>query len=212
MVDPTAKADIQTHSDGAGPLYHRVYAIDVPVSYERALKTMHDVMVNPNAFSPQLIATFEKTKGRPDRLAVDDEFIVHISGPWDGPVRVSQVSDASFTLLTLKSHIEAGHIQFRLISRENDLSRFEIESVTRSRDTLVNFFYDKLRLAQFAQTEMWELFCKQFASQAISETKDGESSDSPLSVPAVEVKTERQDRETGQWMDVSDQLGANGIS
>jgi hypothetical protein len=198
--------DVQTQGEGAGPMYHRVYAIDVPVPYDQALKTMKKMMADPNPFSPKMIATFEKTKGRAGRLEKGDEFIVHITGPWQGPVRVSQVGESSFTLLTLNGHIEAGQIQFRLVRCENGTARFEIESLTRSKDQIVNLFYDKLRLAQFAQTEMWELFCKEFAARSLgpSASKDR--------VPEVKVKTERQDRETGEWTDVSGQIGSKGIS
>ncbi len=201
MVDQTGK--VQSIGEGAGPRYHRVYAIDLAVSFDSAQQTMHEVMLDPNAFSPKLIATFEKTKGAADRLQVGDEFMVHISGPWDGPVRVSQVSEASFTLLTLNGHIEAGQIQFRLVKQDDGNARFEIESVTRSRDQIVNFVYDKLRLAQFAQTEMWELFCKTVAERAMGDKAQ---------LPPVQIKTERQDPGTLKWIDVSDQIGAQGLS
>lgn len=159
-------------------------------------------MADPNAFSPQLIARFEKTKGEPGRLVVGDEFMVHLTAPWEGPVRVSQVSDASFTFLTLDGHIEAGQIQFRLVRLPDDRTRFEIESVTRSKDRIVDLFYDKLRLAQLAQTGMWEIFCKSVAEKSFEE--NGVTAE----LPTVAVKTERQDQETGQWTDVSDQFGA----
>lgn len=190
--------EIQTAGEGTGPMYHRIYAVDLNADYESALKTMHHVMSDPNAFSPQVIARFEKTYGQPDRLCEGDEFMVHLSAPWKGPVRVAHVNENSFSLLTRQGHIEAGRIEFRLV-RRGHLSRFEIESVTRSKDQVVNFFYDKIRLAQFAQTEMWELFCKAFAEQAMTPS------------PKIEVRTERQDRETGRWEDVSHQFGAQGF-
>jgi len=190
--------EIQTQSDGAGPMYHRIYAVDLAVDYDKALKTMHQVMSDPNVFSPQAIARFEKTAGRPGVLAEGDEFMVHITAPWNGPVRVAHVNENSFSLLTREGHIEAGRIEFRLV-RRGERARFEIESLTRSKDQIVNFFYDKLRLAQFAQTEMWELYCKAFAEHASTPK------------PKIDVRTERQDRETGQWVDVSDQFGAQGL-
>lgn len=194
--------DIQALGDGAGPRYHRVYSIDLPVSYEAAMSTMANLKLDPTAFSPEWIAVFEKTKGTTTELKAGDEFLVRISGPWNGPVRVSQVTDASFTLLTLNGHLEAGQIQFSLHSKDDGQARFEIESITRSKDRIVDFFYDKLRLAQFAQSQMWELFCKNFAEHSLSEGAE---------VPAVRVKTARQDEATGAWEDVSDQIGAHGL-
>ena len=202
-MDDAIDDKVQTIGDGAGPRYHRVYGIDLPVPFGSAVETMHKVMLDPNAFSPKLIATFEKTLGDPARLKVGDEFMVHISGPWNGPVRVSEVGECTFSLLTLNGHIEAGQIQFRLVKKDDGSSRFEIESVTRSKDQLVNFVFDKLRVAQFAQTEMWELFCKSVAEDAVGEKAEELK---------VEVRTERQDPETLRWEDVSDQLGAKGLS
>ena len=197
----TEGLEVQPASDGVGPRYHRVYSVDLPDSYESVFPTMRNLMLDPNAFSPQLIATFEKTKGLPDELNVDDEFMVHLSAPWKGPVRVSQVGETTFTLVTLDGHIEAGQIQFSLLRKPEGGVRFEIESVTRSKDRIVDFFYDKLRLAQFAQSEMWEEFCRNFAAKANGTNE----------VPLVQVRTEKQNRETGLWQDVSDQFGAHGF-
>ena len=202
--DPAKKTEnleVQVTGDGVGPRYHRVYSVDLPDSYESVLSTMRHLMTDPNAFTPSLIAKFEKTKGSADVLQVGDEFMVHLSAPWKGPVRVSQVSETSFTLVTLDGHIEAGQIQFSLHRLPEGGSRFEIESLTRSKDRIVDFFYDKLRLAQFAQSEMWVEFCRNFATEA-----GGGSS-----VPEVQVRTEKQNRETGLWQDVSDQFGARGF-
>ena len=202
VASDTEKLEVQTSSEGAGPRYHRVYSIDLPVPFERAADSMAQLKADPNLFSPSLIAKFEKTKGATGHLKVDDEFMVHISGPWQGPVRVSQATDLSFTLLTLEGHLEAGQIQFSLHRNAHGNARFEIESITRSRDKLVDFFYDKIRFAMFAQSQMWELFCKNFAVKAMGE---GEP-------PDVQIRTEKQDRDTGLWSDVSDQLGARGIT
>jgi hypothetical protein len=199
--------DVQTQGEGTGPMYHRLYAVDLPLAYDDAVKTMAQVMADPNAFSPQLIARFEKIKGQTGVLRENDEFMVHISAPWKAPVRVAQVTTNSFTLVTLNGHIEAGQIEFRLRHAPEGRVRFEIESLTRSKDQVVHFFYDTIRLAQFAQTEMWELFCKSFA-----ETSLKAGGQTQIEVPGVIVKTRRQDRATGQWEDVSNQLGAKAIS
>ncbi len=202
MSNSTKDLEVQTENDGAGPRYHRVYSIDFAASYDHAKKTMDALKADPNIFSPTLIATFEKTTGAPGELAVGDEFMVHITGPWQGPVRVSQVTESSFTLLTLEGHLEAGQIQFSLHQSPEGGAHFEIESLTRSKDRLVDFLYDKLRFAMFAQSEMWELFCKNFAEKATGGEK----------APDVRIRTERQDLKTGSWTDVSDQLGTHGVS
>lgn len=203
---------VQTQGDGAGPRYHRIYSVDLPVTFERAQKTMHELMVNPNAFTPELIATFEKTRGAENDLQVDDEFLVRISGPWNGPVRVTQVGAASFTLVTLQGHLEAGQIQFSLHSRDDGHARFVIESFTRSKDFLVNFIYDKLRFAQFMQSEMWQLVCENFAENAMDLEKTKAITTDKKDLPPVKISTLRQDLESGIWEDVSDQVGAQGLN
>ena len=200
-VQTTEDKDVQSIGEGVGPRYHRVYAVELPVGYEQALETMAILQKDINAFSPAWIATFEKQKGDPHQLAVGDEILVRITGPWNGPVRVTEVTKEGFSFCTLDGHIEAGQIGFRISRLENGGTKFEIESVTRSRDQIVNFFYDKLRFAMLAQTEMWELFCQNFAKVATGDEK---------AKPEIQVKTERQDEESGAWIDVSDQLGAHG--
>lgn len=200
----TDKKGIQTVDDGRGAKFHRVYWVDLSISFEQALVTMATLQRDLNAFSPTAIATFTKTKGREGELQVGDEIMVKISGPWDGPVIVTEVSPRSFALQTLDGHIEAGLISFRILKADDvNHTRFEIESITRSRDQIVNLFYDKLRLAMLAQTEMWELFCQNFSRAATNE---------PEATPIVLIKTERQDPDTGEWLDISNEIGAQGLS
>ncbi|RYZ76091.1 MAG: DUF1990 family protein [Proteobacteria bacterium] len=203
MVDEAQekKKDVQTIGDGVGPRYHRVYTVDLPVTLERARETMSELKKDINAFSPQWIATFDKKKGDPGELNLGDEILVRISGPWNGPVRVTEVTNEGFAFCTLDGHIEAGNIHFKISRASENTTKFEIESVTRSRDQIVNFFYDKIRFAMLAQTEMWELFCQNFAKHA---TRDEDLK------PEVVVKTERQDEKTGIWEDVSHELGTHG--
>jgi hypothetical protein len=69
-------------------------------------------------------------------------------------------------------------------------SLFEIESLARSRDAIVDFVYDKVPIAKMAQTEMWTSFCQHFARHALHGAREpGE----------VRILTERRDEGTGQW-------------
>jgi Domain of unknown function (DUF1990) len=200
-VQTTEDKDVQTIADGSGPGYHRVYSVTLPITFERALQTMAQLQSDINAFSPSWIAVFEKQKGDPKKLAVGDEILVRITGPWNGPIRVTEVGPDRFSFVTLEGHIEAGAINFRIEDLKNGQTRFAIESITRSRDQIVNFFYDKIRMAMLAQTEMWELFCQNFAKAAIGDEK---------AKATVDVKTERQDAESGLWVDISDEFGTHG--
>lgn len=180
----------QKIQDGYGPLFHRTYIIALnPCSFEKASKAFEKLKADPNEFSPQLLARFEKTKGAPGKLARDDEFMIHITGPWNGPVRVAEVTDRSFKLVTLEDHLESGDIEFS-IKEEKDHIVFRIESFARSRDRLVDVVYDKVPIARKAQTEMWTQVCTGFLKCALGD--DCEPAE-------VRITTKRRDEETGEW-------------
>ena len=185
----TENKDVQKLKDGAGDTFHRTYGVDLPCTMQEARTAMTKLQTDPNHFSPQLLATFEKTKGEGLNLRTGDEFMIHISGPWNGPVRVADVNKDSFTLSTLDGHLEAGKIQFRVCEKDGTV-RFEIESLARSKDSLVDFFYDKVPIARFAQTKMWQAFCATFKETA-SEISSSQSE--------VDVETERRKEKTGEW-------------
>ncbi len=178
----------QKIEDGYGAAFHRVYSISIPATHEQAQVAMHELQMDLNKFSPQLMAKFEKVTGAADKMRIEDEFQIHITGPWNGPVRVAKVSETAFRFVTLKGHMEADEINFEIKKESDSTIIFEIESLARSRDVLVDIVYDKLPIAKLAQTEMWTLFCTAF-SERLSETKPNE----------VVIVTERQDQETGQW-------------
>lgn len=140
-----------------------------------------------NKFSPQLLARFEKVKGDPEIMRRGDEYQIHITGPWNGPVRVADVDDDQFRLVTLEGHLEAGEIVFRLNRNYPGQIVFEIESMARSKDAIVDLVYDKIPIAKAAQTGMWKSVLSSFVEKC--GRCDGE----------IRVLTERRDEETGQW-------------
>jgi hypothetical protein len=55
-----------------------------------ASTTLFDIVAaNLNRVSPEM-AEFRKTRGEDGPLHQDDEFVVRMPGPWDGPVRVER--------------------------------------------------------------------------------------------------------------------------
>lgn len=151
---------IQYIRDGVGALFSRRYNVLMLQPQKSLPEVFQEMLSNIDQFSPTELATFEKTSGAPDSLAVGDEFFIHITGPWNGPVRVSEVTDHSFSFVTLEGHLEAGEIRFGLaIPDTSDALQFTIQSVSRSRDQVVDLAYDKLKAAQAAQTAMWTFFC-----------------------------------------------------
>jgi uncharacterized protein (UPF0548 family) len=154
---------VQLLNRGVGPIYVRSYQVDIKNPKLDPETLMQHIVEDINTFSPSELAQFRKTKGDDTRLAVGDEFFVHITGPWNGPVRVIQVNPTSFSFVTLKGHLEAGEISFSVMEHPEipDAIRFRIQSWARSSNRITDWFYRTLGISQFAQTTMWSYFCQQ---------------------------------------------------
>jgi hypothetical protein len=107
-----------------------------------------------NGWFPGGMAVFRRTRGRSGAVAVGDEFLIRLPGPWDGPVRVVAADPTGFRFATLGGHLEAGQIEFRA-GTEDGLLRVTIESWARSGDGLSRLLYDRLRLAKEIQLTLW---------------------------------------------------------
>jgi hypothetical protein len=146
--------DYQGPENGAGRMYHRRYRVLVWDASMTPEDLMNRISSDPNVVAPTEFARFHKRKGRDNVMQVGDEFLVRMPGPWDGPVRVVDVTPHSFRLVTLRGHLEAGQIEFR-ITRENDALLAEIESWARAGDRLSHVMFDTLRMAKEIQLHMW---------------------------------------------------------
>lgn len=127
--------DVQRLEDGTGPLVHRLYRTRIVGSALTAEELMDRVSHDLDSIAPAEFATFQQVDGKRGPVAPDDEYVVRMPGPWDGPVRVVDASTTSFRLATLRGHLEAGQIEFRVSSDYRSLW-FEIESWARSGDRL----------------------------------------------------------------------------
>lgn len=156
----------QPADTGSGPLLERRYTIDIVRPRHAAAELMQQIQCNVAHFSPDLLADFEKTTGQHHTLAVGDEFSIKILGPWNGQVRVTDVTPTAFEFATLSGHPEAGRIRFSLQLHPDraDALRFEIHSWARSRDGLVALMYDKLGAGKRVQEQTWRTFCERVAA------------------------------------------------
>lgn len=159
---------LQLTEDGSGPLFHRRYRADIAHPQGSRAALMQRIQSALNDFSPQTLARFEKLKGAPGGMGVGDEYHIHITGPWDGPVRVSRVAPTAFALVTLEGHVEAGEILMQLDPHPTraDAWRFEIHSWARSRDSVVDMLYSKIPLVKKAQSNMWIHFCQRVVEES----------------------------------------------
>lgn len=147
----------QPPETGTGPFYYRRYTTEFSAFGIPASVIMARIQADPDRFTAKVLARYRKTKGKPGQMRVGDEFFIEMTGPWNAPVRVIEVTVHSFTFVTLRDHMEAGAIRFETIDR-GGLSRFEIQSWSRSRDEGVDFFYDQVKVARLIQAEMWTTF------------------------------------------------------
>lgn len=164
---PAAVVDdrVQPIDAGVGAVFHRCYGIEVEQPHLTPEQLLAAIAADPNRPAPVEVAVFRKTAGDPGPLAVGDEFLVRMPGPWDGPVRVVDVTPTSFRFVTLRGHLEAGQIEFRT-SGDRQRLRFAIESWARSGDRLSDLLYDRLRLAKEMQLHMWTFYCERAARLA----------------------------------------------
>jgi Domain of unknown function (DUF1990) len=144
----------QLPEDGAGPLLHRRYRARIRGAQLDAAPLIDRLAADPDEVAPGGLARFLKTCGEPGRMAVGDEFLVRMPGPWNGPVRVVEVTPASFRFLTLDGHLEAGQIEWRAEDADGDVL-FAVESWARSGDRLSDLAHNRLRMAKEVQLHMW---------------------------------------------------------
>jgi uncharacterized protein (UPF0548 family) len=157
LPDDVSRAGLQPPSDGAGPLYHRRYQAQIRGSALSPEDLVGRVAADPDRAAPSEFATFKKTLGEDGEMAVGDEYLVRMPGPWDGPVRVVERGPRVFRLATLEGHLEAGQIAFSADRRGEGLL-FSIESWARGGDRLSNLLYDRFRISKEIQFHMWTSF------------------------------------------------------
>jgi Domain of unknown function (DUF1990) len=162
LPDGVDTEGVQGLADGVGPLLHRRYAVRVVEPRKAPEQLVAQLAARPNSAAPQDAAVFVKSRGDRDEMAVGDEYVVRMPGPWDGPVRVVHRTPTSFRFATLRGHLEAGEIEFRARCDDGDSGGelvFEIESWARPGDRASHLFYNKLLLAREIQLNLWTETC-----------------------------------------------------
>lgn len=186
LPDDRIDEDVQRLRDGVGPLFHRRYRACIRDARLTPDELIGCIAADPNRASPTELARFIPAHGK-GPIAVGDEIIVRMPGPWDGPVRVTAMTDTSFRFTTLDGHLEAGQIEFRA-ARTGELLTFEIESWARSGDRVSNLLYSHLRMAKEVQLHMWTSFLEQVCRLAGGRLTGGieivsRKVEDPLAVP-----------------------------
>jgi hypothetical protein len=173
--------ELQPPEAGAGPLFHRVYRTrirDTALSPEGVIAEMTSDL---DRVAPTEFASFNKVLGSEGAMAVGDEYVVRMPGPWDGPVRVVELTPTSFRFATLDGHLEAGQIEFSA-RVDGPMLEFRIESWARAGDRLSNLLYDRLRMSKEVQLHMWTSVLERVAKLAGGRVTGG-----------IEIRTRRVD-------------------
>jgi len=137
-----------------------------------AATLMETVKADPNRVAPGTLAHFLKQAGEEGALRVGDEFVVRMPGPWNGPIRVAEVTATSFRFLTLDRHLEAGQIEWRARD-EHDALVFEIESWARAGDRLSYVLHNHLPMAKEVQVHMWTRVLERVAKRVDGRLEEG---------------------------------------
>ena len=180
LPDGVVRDEIQPPAAGAGPLFHRLYRARIRDAQTSPEQLIARVCADPDSVAPSEFASFNKVHGDEGTMAVGDEYVVRMPGPWDGPVRVIERTPCSFAFATLDGHLEAGQIRFA--ARRAELLEFSIESWARAGDRLSNLLYEHLRMSKEVQVHMWTSVLERIARLAGGRLTGG-----------IEIRTRRVD-------------------
>jgi Domain of unknown function (DUF1990) len=178
IPDGVSRDELQL--DGAGPLFHRMYRARIRETRVAPEALVADIASDLDRVAPSEFASFTKVLGEEGVMAVGDEYVVRMPGPWDGPVRVVARTPTSFRFATLAGHLEAGQIEFT--ARRGELLEFTIESWARAGDRLSDLLYDRLRMSKEIQLHMWTSVLERVARLAGGRLTGG-----------IEIRTRRVD-------------------
>ncbi len=166
--EAVAAGSHQTAESGTGALVHRQYEITLELHQLLPADMLRLMQRHITELAPSALANFEKTAGSETIFRVGDEYDITMLGPWNGRVRVAELTPDSFTLVTLDGHPESGHITFS--SRHSDALdgsvTVMIESWARSRDAVVHAAYSTLRIGKQVQAEVWITFLQRLSALA----------------------------------------------
>jgi uncharacterized protein DUF1990 len=172
--------EVQYARTGAGPLFHRVYRARIRGTAVSPEELMRSIVADLDRVAPTEFASFNKVLGDDGAMAVGDEYVVRMPGPWDGPVRVVERTPSSFRFATLDGHLEAGQIDFS--AHRDRLLEFRIESWARAGDRLSDLLYDHLRMSKEIQLHMWTSVLERVAELSGGKLTGG-----------IEIRTRRVD-------------------
>lgn len=153
------KRRLQLADEGAGPLLERDYWCVIRNCRYSPRQIVATVRRHFAAFAPAELVVF-RPKER-EGLQLGDEVDLRIAGAGGARVRVTHVSDRSFSLATLEGHPEAGRITFGSYRNRRGDVLFHIRSRARSKSRLRRAGF--LAAGEVMQTSAWSEFVNRVA-------------------------------------------------
>lgn len=166
------RQDLQLIDDGVGSMFHRLFCVEIAGARLDAAKLMARILADLSGHVPQEVVHIRPTTPAGPSLKQNQDFVVDMPGPWNGPVRVTHADSRRLHLVTRAGHLEAGQIEIRAHDDGSDIV-FEIESWARPNSRLVHLLYSRLRLAKEIQLNMWVRFCKAAVKSSGGRAIDG---------------------------------------
>ncbi|MBD64760.1 MAG: hypothetical protein CME62_06110 [Halobacteriovoraceae bacterium] len=152
--------EIQPIDRGYGPVKIQTYELEMTEGCHEAEKLFHKLLEDINICAPQSLGKYKSPTGN-IKLIQDKRLLVHLRGPYNGPIIVEEANESYFRFSTLQYHQEAGFIEFFLDKNRRD-AILKIRSTSRAGDKLFNIAFNYLPLGSKIQDAMWVGFLKKF--------------------------------------------------
>lgn len=166
------ESGLQQIQDGVGSMFHRRFRVEIKDALLDAEGLMDSIVTDLGGHVPREVVHLRSHGPIDEPLKCNDDFVVDMPGPWNGPVRVIVIDESRLRLATRAGHLEAGQIEFHAYD-EDELVVFEIEAWARPSSRLVHLLYSRIRIAKEIQLNMWVRFCKAAAKTSHGHPSNG---------------------------------------
>jgi hypothetical protein len=112
------------------------------------------VVADPNVVLPVEVIRFEHRDGGPEPLRAGQRRMIHMAGPWNGPVRVLAAGEEGFRLAGLKGGAQRGEVAYR-VTGDDEAIDLEVGITQRSASRLYDLVYHRLGLARRIERHTW---------------------------------------------------------
>ena len=161
-----ARNGLQLSEDGVGPLFHRRYVARIREAQLTAEQLVERIGADPNCVSPTVCALPQGGRKAKAFCAPVTSSSSACRRPWDGPVRVAEVTSTRFRLVTLPATSK----RVRLSSRRDAKTITSASGSSPGHAAVLQPVLERPvpapRMAKEVQLHMWSSFLEQIAELA----------------------------------------------